>query len=123
MPLPIGTWKITVNGAEGALEINEAGGLVTGLLMTEAIDGSWNETAQCLSFVSLAQLSATAFQFRGFYVGYLFSTPRAVQPGQDILWTLCGVVHATPQVESPAYGQAHPLRNVFGWHAQRGQVL
>jgi len=122
MPLPVGLWKANVNGAECELHINEAGGLVTGSLLNEEIHGSWNETAQSVSFVSLDR-SHPPDTFRGFYAGYLFSTPRDAQPGRDILWTLCGTLHATPQWYSSVFRNAHPLRNVFGWYAQISQIL
>lgn len=128
MPLPVGTWKINVNGAHGELKITEAAGVVNGSLSTdsggtsEMIYGSWNETAQSLSFVSFSG-GITLQQFTSYFTGYLFTTPRQAQPGEDLTWTLCGIVSSVPGANTAALGGVHHLRNSFGWYATKNQVL
>ena len=132
MALQTGTWKVNVNGTEGDLQLSAVSpqGAVTGLIFGLPIVGLWDEVSQTIAFIrqeySLQVPGCPPVPHRTiphFFKGYLFSTPPAPQPGQDVLWTLAGSV-ADPVGEAAtgiAGGTAR--RNEFGWFAQATQLV
>ena len=132
MPLPIGTWRINVNGLLGDLVIETIdpklavvdGSLIgTSGLGTSFFRGTWNETSQCLTFVLVRPNAEGHPTFvPQFFRGLLFSTPMEPPAGHDILWTLVGSLWDTVQRgDLGIRGTAR--RNEFGWFAQLTQVV
>lgn len=129
MPLPLGEWKINSNGLEGTLLITGVSpeGLVSGSLNVvigaDGITGFWDETAHELTFALIPggfpPEDPNPPTLPIFYKGFLYNTPPAPLPGQDIVWTLAGffqLVDTSGTILIP--GKAHARRNVFGWFAQ-----
>ncbi len=78
MPLPIGTWKAIVNGAETILRIDapDQQGVFTGQIFGGRIKGFWSEPAQKIEFASYAEGGAgNPSPLFGIFEGYLFRTP------------------------------------------------
>jgi hypothetical protein len=130
MPLPRGTWKINVNGEEGDLVIpatEDSWGYFTGgssgPSMTVGdlgpLSGIWDEVTQELSlFMVNVVVPFPVLVFKG----YLFTTPIAPSPGQDVVATLSGYVQVGPLASDQALHGISFLpwatrRNVFGWTA------
>ena len=130
MPLPYGTWKALVNGAEGLLRIDppDAQGIFVGRVFGSTIKGFWNEAAQKIQFSSYAELGAGAqTPVFGIFEGYLFRSPLNPNPGQDVTVTLVGSLLASAQVVgtgTPVLPEVVPSarRSTFGWMAQITEV-
>jgi hypothetical protein len=131
MALILGSWKINIDGFEDVLEIQSvsADGRVEGLLFNGPCHGFWNEAAQelvlcrALDVSTLAGLGAEVAVLRG----HLFGTPREPPPGQDVMWTLAGILQVTPPfTPTKKLGTKFSgtnRRNEFGWFAQLNQVI
>ena len=128
MPLPYGTWKALVNGAEGLLRIDppDAQGIFVGQVFDSRIKGFWNEAAQKIQFSSYAELGAGAqTPVFGIFEGYLFRSPLNPNPGQDVTVTLVGSVLVSAQaVNNSVLPEMTPSsrRSTFGWMAQIADV-
>ena len=130
MPLPIGGWRLNVNGLEGGLMIESvetATSVVEGsihavsALGNSRIRGSWNEATQCLTFVVI-RVGSQDLVLPTFFRGLLFGSPLNAPPGQDISWTLAGSVwDVTLSGDIGVHGTSR--RNEFGWFAQLTQVV
>lgn len=128
MPLPYGTWKVLVNGAEGLLRIDppDAQGIFDGRVFGSTIKGFWNEAAQKIQFSSYAELGAGAqTPVFGIFEGYLFRSPVNPNPGQDVTVTLVGSVLVSAQaINNNVLPEMTPSsrRSTFGWMAQIADV-
>jgi hypothetical protein len=128
MPLPYGTWKALVNGAEGLLRIDppDAQGIFVGRVFGSTIKGFWNEAAQKIQFSSYAELGAGAqTPVFGIFEGYLFRSPVNPNPGQDVTVTLVGSVLVSAQaLNNNVLPEMTPSsrRSTFGWMAQIADV-
>jgi len=127
MPLPAGTWKATVNGAETdfVIEAPNAQGVFQGSLFDTPIRGFWDETSQRLTF-TMTVFFGPGFPTIALLTGYLFRTPPNAPPGRDVVATVTGTVQANvgdagPAGAFPTLGTAR--RNVYGWFAQITEVL
>jgi hypothetical protein len=127
MPLPTGTWKATVNGAECdfIVEAPNAQGVFQGKMFETPVRGFWDETSQKITF-TVTVFFGPGFPTIAFFTGYLFRTPPNAPPGRDVLATVTGSVQANvgdaaPGATFPALGTAR--RNVYGWFAQITEVL
>jgi len=130
MPLLPGVWAVNVNGMRGELSLDTPSpqGDVTGTLLGQRIDGFWNESSQRITFsVMQDNLPVGVLPPVRVYQGYLFSTPPLSPPGQDVLWTLAGVVTAgVSRVNLAAVNDGitpTTRRHEFGWFAQITQVM
>ena len=125
MSLKTGECKINISGVEATLAIDSVdqnSGAVSGSI-TGPVSGSftglgsfegggiWDETSRTLTFLAVHQL----------YKGFLFSTPRNPEPGQDVVWTLAGFVQVT-DLPTAIQNGGNARRNVFGWFAQITEV-
>jgi|SRR5215204_2403570 len=123
MPLPVGTWKAVVNGAEGPLRIDapDAQGIFTGQIFQGRIKGFWNEAAQKIQFASYAEVGAgIQSPLYGIFEGYLFRVPSNAEPGQDVTATLVGSLYASAQalgVDVLPGVVPTSRRQTFGWLA------
>ena len=125
MPLPVGTWKINLNGTEASFTITgvDPDGNVSGslpLLFSDGIAGFWDETSQELT---LAPLPLTEGEHRTIlpmiFKGYLLSTPSSPRPGQDVVYTLTGYYQEIVLDPNPSGPRdVSSRRNIFGWFAQ-----
>lgn len=117
MTLKLGIWKMNANGTEGQLEIGSVDpstGVLHGKLNEAYVTGFWDETSRVLTFSMLTPLHRM-------FKGVLFSTPTNPQIGQDVLWTLAGLVEvADTQNAQGITGNAK--RREFGWFAQITEV-
>jgi hypothetical protein len=122
MPLPIGRWKININGTEGELPINTPNeqGVFFGDIMGKNFQGFWDEISQSVTIsVKVGEIA----DFPNVYLlkGYLFKTPANAEPGRDVTVTLSGFVQSQL---GPGFLGANgsSRRNVFGWFAQIQEV-
>jgi hypothetical protein len=128
MPLPIGTWKAIVNGAETILRIDapDQQGVFTGQIFGGRIKGFWSEPAQKIEFASYAEGGAgNPSPLFGIFEGYLFRTPMNPEPGRDTTATLVGSLLASAQVlEVDVIPGVVPTarRYAFGWLAELVEV-
>ena len=121
MPLPLGFWKININGSERDFQIQEiqAGGVLVGTFEGFGIHGFWDEASQTITFdIPTASADSTPNSFM-LFKGYLFRTPASAEPGRDVVATLTGFV----QVTKPFFLPGNNRRNVFGWFAQIPEIL
>ena len=121
MPLPIGTWKMNINGRELDLTIESAQeGIFNLTLLGEAQTGFWDEVSQTISFALTKQPASTNVAL---FKGYLFRTPDNPAPGRDVVATLAGSVSLNPGSFAGANLITSSRRNVFGWFAQITEVV
>ncbi|MGB8194532.1 MAG: hypothetical protein WCF67_21550 [Chitinophagaceae bacterium] len=124
MPLPVGNWKININGTEGELPIvspPDQQGKFSGVVMGKNFQGFWDETSQTVTInVKVGEFD----NFPTIYLlkGYLFRTPANAEPGRDVIVTLSGYVQT--QLGPGYLGVANSSfrRNIFGWFAQIQEV-
>jgi hypothetical protein len=120
MPLPIGTWKMNLNGQEEDFIIRSAqDGSFNGTVSGRNIDGFWDEVSQTITFGFSEVRPAPTPPFTALFKGYLFRTPRTPAPGRDVMVTLTGCVQVSSSTD-PLPGTTR--RNVFGWFAQITEV-
>ena len=123
MSLQSGEWKINDNGVESTLTIgsvNPKNGEVTGQIATVGnFVGVWDETSRAFTFA--VPIGGAGVLVQRFYKGFLFSTPRNPDPGQDVVWTLAGFVQV---IDLPAAieNRGNARRTIFGWFAQITEV-
>ena len=128
MPLPTGTWKATVNGAESPLRIDplDAQGVFTGQIFGGRIKGFWNEAGQKIQFASFAEIGGGAqTPVFGIFEGYLFRSPIHPEPGQDVVVTLVGSLLVSAQaigLEVLPGIVPSARRSTFGWMAQIDEI-
>jgi hypothetical protein len=125
MPLPLGNWKMNMNGRESDFFIEQVkeGVFSSTLGFGGGLQprGFWDEASQTITFGLTTQegdlVSVALFK------GYLIRTPENAPPGRDVVATLAGSVEvsvgAFPLL--PLIGSSR--RNVFGWFAQITEVL
>jgi hypothetical protein len=118
MPLPVGLWKMDVNGLEVNLQVQAAPQTQAFTASIDLIEGTinvfWDEASQTITFLCKHEGASAWFK------GYLFRTPQAAEPGQDLVATLAGFA----QVEgSILFCTGTSRRNVFGWFAQKTEVI
>ena len=122
MPLPTGTWKAIVNGAETALSTAtpNAQGQFGGTLFGTAVSGFWDESSQKMTFtyVTVGGAPETAV-----FEGHLFRTPPDPGPGQDVVASLAGTFQMTVAGSGNKLPVATARRNTFAWLAQITEVL
>ena len=119
MPLPIGTWKMNVNGTELDLQIQSVqDGNLDGMFRGAAVRGFWNEASQTITF-DVPTTSPEGKQVFTLFNGCLFRTPANPTPNQDIVATLTGFAEVT----TPIFLPANSRRTVFGWFAQISEIL
>ena len=92
MPLPTGTWKAIVSGAETdfSVEAPNPQGLFVGTLFGTNLSGFWDESSQKMSFTFLPVIMRCPEI--GVFEGYLFRTPPNPAIGQDVVARLAGTV-------------------------------
>ena len=129
MSLKQGDWKMNESGVEQTLTIAVGGiGQVTGAITPPGaasipLAGLWDETSRTLTFALLfagPQGAPQPLPQRS-YKGFLFSTPRNPEPGQDVIWTLTGFIQTNDPETAVEFG-GNARRNVFGWFAQVTEV-
>ena len=119
MPLPIGTWKMNVNGTEFDLQIQSVqDGNLEGMFRGAAVRGFWNEASQTITF-DVPTTSPEGKQAFTLFNGCLFRTPANPPPNQDVVATLTGFAEVT----TPIFLPANSRRTVFGWFAQISEIL
>jgi hypothetical protein len=121
MPLPVGIWKMNINGRELDFNIQLVQeGTVTSVLLGETQIGFWDEVSQTITFGCTRQLALPPLAV---FKGYLFRSPENPAPGRDVVATLAGSV----QVGAGGFFEANLIassrRNVFGWFAQITEVI
>jgi len=121
MPLPIGTWKMNINGRELDFTIeSQQEGIFNFTLLAGSNTGFWDEVSQTISFALLKPPNLTPVAL---FTGYLFRTPDNPAPGRDVVATLAGSVSVTPGSFAGANLITSSRRNVFGWFAQITEVV
>ena len=126
MPLPLGSWKMNLNGTETDFFINSVqDGDLRGTLLTMSAEGYWDESAQSITF-KIEKEGGRAGEIAVFK-GFLFRTPPNPQPGRDVIATLTGSVQVIraagqPVLEPISFLGPNFRRNVFGWLAQISEV-
>jgi hypothetical protein len=126
IPLKIGSWKINVNGNPGTLNITGVNpdGTIVGSLNEIFINGIWDEVSQKIIFAHIVFNDVQVFKGAEpqIFKGYLFKTPAGPQPGEDIVWTITGVIE-TIHVEFALLLGGNSRRHEFGWFAQITEVF
>ena len=124
MPLPLGTWKVNVDGQEGTLTIQSSDPLriLLDILGKNAINGFWNEISQTITF-GFSQGEFEENRVSGLFKGHLVRTPPFPGPGQDIVATLTGSLDLIGSVSFLPTVTVTSRRNVFGWFAQITEVV
>lgn len=128
MALPLGTWKANINGLETDLIISgiDPQGRVSGSVFGVPIRGLWNDGSQTITFTpALPDGAGGGFKYLPIvFTGYMFATPVVPLAGQDVNWTITGVVRS-PTSDDEALGVAigTARRNEFGWLARITQVV
>jgi hypothetical protein len=127
MPLKTGDWQMNENGAQIKLTIDgvtPGTGVVSGF---GPLSGFWDETSRTITF-ACPSIAGPNVDLRGqqiiiqrWYKGFLFSTPRNPERGQDVLWRLAGFVQLNDLAAALGMG-GNARRNVFGWFAQITEV-
>jgi hypothetical protein len=120
MSLPLGTWKMNINGEETDFQISLADGSglfnATIVNLQRTVSGFWDEASQTVTFgLAIGQENVIMFK------GYLFRTPPNPEPGRDIMATLVGVAQVNAM--ATRFLPANARRNVFGWFAQITEVV
>jgi len=123
MPLPIGAWKLNVNGTEVPLFIESPNqqGIFDAQLLGIPCAGFWDEVSQTITFVYSPAVAGFLGPNVAVFKGYLFRSPPNPQQGQDVLVTLAGSVQVSTGDFTPAISTSR--RNVFGWFAQIPEVI
>jgi hypothetical protein len=131
MDLPLGEWKSNYSGTEGKLQITSVNdeGIVLGKLfpMQQPIEfflqGLWDNAARKLTF-GLRKIDGVVETVVPIvFVAYLFPTPPDMQPGKDVIWTLCGSFQIWDLSRGVMFLTAYGAkRNVFGWYATTTKV-
>ena len=119
MPLPIGTWKMNLNGTEFDLQIQSVpDGNLDGMFRGGAVRGFWDEASQTITFdvPTTSPEGALAFTL---FKGCLFRTPANPTAGQDVVATLTGFAEATTRIFLPANSR----RTEVGWFAHIAEIL
>jgi hypothetical protein len=129
MALPRGGWSLNLNGVQSGMLLSEdaADGTLSATIFGVPLKGFWNESTQTLVFAGGEPNSFVPVPHVGTFIGHLLRTPLDAVPGQDVVATLVGYV----QVTTPSAGLAGSFgmiagsqrRNVFGWFANRTEVI
>lgn len=122
MPLPLGTWKVNINGKEGTLTTQSADPLklLLDVLGRNVINGVWDEVSQTITF-GFSEGEFVENRVSGLFKGHLFRTPPNPGPGQDVVATLTGSLELIGSVSF--LPDVTNRRNVFGWFAQITEVF
>ena len=124
MPLPLGNWKINVNGKESILNISsvdQSGVLILAFQGAPNFGGFWDEVSQTITFsyASTSQGQPTI----GIFKGYLFRSPSDAVEGQDLTATLTGFLQTNEgTIQTGFIPIGSSRRNIFGWMAQINEV-
>jgi len=116
MAAPVGQWHINANGFKGTLDITaDAAGHLGGNVnidigITDSIQGTWNETAQEITFHRVR--GGNFFQT---YTGYFFTTKEQIFQGQGPPEPNPTFRMLTGEFES----LGSPGRPRFGWVARQ----
>jgi hypothetical protein len=112
--LPFGTWEVNAGGDRGRLQLVSVSrqGELRGTLFGTEIVGFWDERAQKIMFVRLANQAAPSTA--QLYTGYLFRNPGGLRGVGTATYTLAGSFTA---VAGPGISAS---RAVYGWYAHIG---
>lgn len=116
MPLPIGTWKMNINGKELDFVIKSANdSTFSSVFLGKMQDGFWDEVSQTITCGLTKEIPFTPVAL---FKGYLFRSPENPGPGRDVVATLAGSVQISFGSFAVVSLIGSPQRNVFGWFAQ-----